>query len=216
MKPLLAVFLGLALIVACGDDDAASPGGGDPDSGETPNTSSSSSSGSQADSGSSPSDAEAGTPAPFELTGPWQEGASIPEVHTCEGADESPALTWSGAPSGTQSFAVVMRDTSLTGDDNYHWVIYDVPASTTSLAAGIERAAKPASPAGARQTKWSFSADLGYGGPCPPKGKGAHTYAITLYALDKALDDFATPNDADAAIQAAKLGSVTLTGTYER
>src|SRR5882672_3094433 len=63
------------------------------------------------------------------LTSPaFSEGGTIPTVNTCKGANTSPALTWTGTPSGTQSFAVVLTDLTIS---MAHWVIYDIPASAT-------------------------------------------------------------------------------------
>lgn len=145
------------------------------------------------------------------------EGA-IPALHTCTGSDVSPALAWTGAPAGTQSYAVVMRDLSLAGA-NYHWVIYDIPASVTSLAAGVDAVASPATPAGAKQTYWSFGASYGYGGPCPPAG-APHTYQFEVLAFATATvavpANTTSPSAADAVLQAAKTASTTIRGTYQR
>ena len=160
------------------------------------------------------------TPAPFTLTSTaYAAGGSIPAVHTCNGANLSPPLSWSDAPAGTQSYAVVMRDISLASADNYHWVIYDIPAATTSLPQGVQSGvASPPVPAGAKQTYWSFGASYSYLGPCPPTG--IHEYQLTVYA-------FSTPTLAvpagttdpavvDAVIQANKTDSATLTGKYKQ
>lgn len=166
--------------------------------------------------GGADADAAAGT---FTLTSTaFAASASIPSIHTCDGTNESPPLAWSDAPAGTQSYAVVMRDLSLGASPNYHWVIYDIPAATTSLPQGVQAVASPPIPSGAKQTYWSFGAQYSYLGPCPPSG--THDYQFTVYA-------FATPTlavgapgtdpaAADAVIQANKTASATLTGKYMR
>src|SRR5262245_3514836 len=63
----------------------------------------------------------------------------IPKKHTGEGANVSPALGWSGTPSETKAFALVVHDPDapLVTGDGYgfvHWVLYNIPASTTTLA----------------------------------------------------------------------------------
>lgn len=171
--------------------------------------------------GGSVTDAEAGVPAGFVLSSTsFAEGQTIPRKHTCfddngtkfAGLDQSPPLTWSGAPQGTQSFAVVMRDVSLQNQPNYHWVIYDIPANVTALGEDLPKTASLQTPAGAKQTYWSFSNDYSYRGPCPPS---EHDYQFTIYALNvaqvTASTDAAT---VDAAIQAAKIGSAILTGKH--
>jgi Raf kinase inhibitor-like YbhB/YbcL family protein len=150
----------------------------------------------------------------------FANGAAIPAAHTCSGANASPPLAWTGAPAGTQSFAVVMRDLTLTGQGNYHWVIYDIPAASTSLAEGIAAVAAPSSPAGAKQTYWSFGSSYSYLGPCPPVGGGAHDYEFSVYAFATATIPVpagtTAPAAADAIIQQEKTASGSLTGTYER
>lgn len=155
----------------------------------------------------------------------WNAGQAIPAIHTCTGvgiADQSPPLVWTGAPAAAQSYAIVMRDTTLAGS-NYHWVIYDLPGTTTALSAGVQRQAAPNAPpeaVGAKQTHWSFGATSSYLGPCPPVDQGNHTYVFTVYA-------FATPTipvpanttdpvAADAIIQANKIAQGSLSGTYQR
>lgn len=221
MRKLLPLVLCGLVVFACGDDDeddGAAPGVTTPDGG-----------GADAD-GPAPiveagidaqTSPEAGTDAdaaaPFTLTAPWTNGGAIPTVHTCDGANTSPALSWSGAPPGTTGFALVVRDTSLTANDNYHWVIFDIPAGTTSLPAAIPRVVTPTTPAGSRQTTWSFGSEVGYGGPCPPSPDGPHTYEFTLYALNAAIGASAeAPETADALITAAYIARVSLTGTFDR
>jgi Raf kinase inhibitor-like YbhB/YbcL family protein len=151
----------------------------------------------------------------------FKEGGAIPAAHSCDapgGTGKSIPLTWSGAPTGTQSFAVVMRDLSLAGSGNYHWVIWDIPAATTSLDEGIPNEAAPATPAGAKQTHWSFGEQFGYGHMCPPNG--THDYELVVYAFTAATlppaADPTSPNDVDAVIQANKTASASLTGKYTK
>jgi len=100
----------------------------------------------------------------------------------CTGGNRSPDLSWSGAPSGTRSFAVTMYDPDAPTTVGFvHWVLFDIPAGVTSLAEGAGRR-KPAG-IGATHgfTDYGFSH---YGGPCPPPGDPAHHYHLTVYALD--------------------------------
>lgn len=98
----------------------------------------------------------------------------------CEGGNRSLALSWSGAPEGTQSYAVVVHDPDApTGVGFFHWVALDLPASTSSLPLGASGSAMPA---GAVEAYTDFGAN-GYGGPCPPPG-APHRYEVTVYALD--------------------------------
>lgn len=98
----------------------------------------------------------------------------------CSGDNRSPGIRWSGAPAGTQSFAVVVHDPDApTGVGFFHWILVDVPTTTTSLA---ENASVDGVPTGAIQGYTDFGSN-GYGGPCPPPGP-SHRYEVTVYALD--------------------------------
>jgi hypothetical protein len=99
----------------------------------------------------------------------------------CGGKNEAPQLSWTGQPPQTKSFAVTCFDPDApTGSGYWHWLAFDIPASVTSLDAG---AGNDASPAGGRSGYSDFGMNS-YGGPCPPKGDGAHHYIFTVYALD--------------------------------
>lgn len=131
------------------------------------------------------------------------------------GTNVSPPLAWTGAPAGTQTFAVVMRDVTLGGNDNFHWTIFDMPAATSSLPEGVPTGATPAAPAGAKQIADSFNVDVGYLGPCPPNG--SHEYVFTLYALSAAqlpTPIVSTPAAYESTIQGLSLASATLKGVY--
>lgn len=149
------------------------------------------------------------------LTSPgFVEGSAVPTVNTCKGANTSPALAWTGAPSGTQSFAVVLTDQTIS---MAHWAIYDIPASATGLPAGIENTADPASVPGAHQIVSIHAPTVGYYGPCPPNPP-AHTYQFAVYALDVAMlpgvSATSTRPETVAALQAHRLAGATLTGTF--
>lgn len=103
----------------------------------------------------------------------------------CTGGNVSPALSWSGAPAGTKSFAVTVYDPDApTGSGWWHWVLFNLPAASGSLAEGAGNPDHPTLPAGAIQSRGD-SGQPGYSGACPPPGP-AHRYIFTLYALDVA------------------------------
>ena len=114
----------------------------------------------------------------------------------CTGGNVSPALAWSNPPAGTKSFALLMHDPDApTGSGWWHWVVYNIPASLSSLPAGAGDPLKSLLPAAAVQGRTDFGTP-GYGGPCPPPGK-PHHYYLRLYALKVAKLD--VPPDATAA-----------------
>ncbi len=155
----------------------------------------------------------------MEITSPaFKAKAPIPKVHTCDGANTSPRLAWTGAPAGTKTFALVMDDPDAPPGTWIHWTIWNVPGSATTLAEGLARS--PDLPDGSRQGRVygvkEFS-KTGYLGPCPPPGK-AHRYFFRLYALDTVLTLPATATrfDLDAAMKGHTLASAELMGTYGR
>ena len=136
----------------------------------------------------------------------------------CTGKNVSPALAWSGAPKGTKSFAVSVYDIDApTGSGFWHWWVANLPPDATGLPKGAGDAAGTGLPAGAVQVRNDFSA-IGYGGPCPPKGK-PHHYQITVFALD--VDKLDIDKDASPAVvgfnaHGHTLAKATLTGLYGR
>lgn len=126
----------------------------------------------------------------------------------CGGANISPELHWANAPRATRSFALTAFDPDATGGW-YHWVAYNIPASTGRLAAG---ARLPLMELGASSFK-----QLGYGGPCPPPGK-VHHYIFTLYALDvrRIGRSGMTGPRLETALRRHVLARATVTGLYSR
>ena len=101
----------------------------------------------------------------------------------CTGKNTSPQLSWENAPEGTKSFAITMYDPDApTGSGWWHWVVFDIPTSTTELVANAGDIKLDLTPEGTIQSITNYGSQ-GYGGPCPPKGHGLHQYIITVYAL---------------------------------
>lgn len=101
----------------------------------------------------------------------------------CSGKNQSPQLSWKNAPEGTKSFAITMYDPDApTGSGWWHWIVFDLPASTKELASGAGNSALNLIPKGAIQSITDYGVP-GYGGPCPPENHGFHQYIITVYAL---------------------------------
>jgi Raf kinase inhibitor-like YbhB/YbcL family protein len=103
--------------------------------------------------------------------------SEIAKIFGCNGGNQAPRLQWSGAPAGTESYAVTMFDPDApTGSGFWHWLTWDIPAKDTSLDAS-------ALPVGA--VAGTNDAGLtGYLGPCPPPGDRTHRYQLTVYALN--------------------------------
>jgi hypothetical protein len=147
----------------------------------------------------------------------FQNGAPIPSRYTCDGADRSPPLAWSGAPPNTRSYVLLVEDPDAPGGTFVHWVVYDIPATITELPEGVPEGPSPPQLGGGHQGHTSFRGPPRYGGPCPPRGP-AHHYHFRLYALDAPLrlPPGATRAQVAEAMREHVLASAELVGTYAR
>ncbi|PPK62763.1 YbhB/YbcL family Raf kinase inhibitor-like protein [Actinokineospora auranticolor] len=170
----------------------------------------------------SPAVSSAGQGSAFSVSSAaFTNGGLIPKVHECTSGggndpakrNESPPLSWAGAPAGAKSYAIVMRD--LDNNNLIHWVIYDIPVGSTSLPQNVAHSYQPPTPAGSRQVYYRGSASLyGYQGPCSPST--VNTYEFVVHALNKAtltnLSQNSSTQTAARAITAASIGSARITG----
>ena len=131
-----------------------------------------------------------GIPAPIKITIPaFGDGGAIPVKFGCsngKNANLSPEIQFTGAPEGTQSFALIMHDpdVAIGGDDVLHWAIFNIPGNATSLPEGVP--AKATLDSGAVQIN-NIGGSIGYFNPCPPPPT-THHYLFEMYALDTKLD----------------------------
>lgn len=141
--------------------------------------------------------------------------AAIPPKYTCQGADISPPLSWSGVPTGTKSLALIVDDPDAPDPAQpkmtwVHWVLYNIPPTVTALPEAVQSL-----PAGTLEglNDWQRT---GYGGPCPPIGR--HRYFHKLYALDIVLPDLKHPTKAqlEKAMAGHVLAEAQLIGTYQK
>jgi Raf kinase inhibitor-like YbhB/YbcL family protein len=144
----------------------------------------------------------------------FADGARIPEKFTCAASpmSPSPAISWSGAPAGAQSFVLIMHDPDpviANGvADVLHWAIFDIPGSSKELPEGVKPGDQPD---GAKQIN-NIAGRPGYLGPCPPPGHGDHHYTIELFALNEKLNLPASTSRAD--LLSAMNGKVLSKGVY--
>jgi Raf kinase inhibitor-like YbhB/YbcL family protein len=138
----------------------------------------------------------------------------------CTGENLSPALEWSDPPAGTKSFAVLVHDPDAPtgGAGFWHWIVTDIPPSARALPQGAGSADGKNLPSGSKQYETDFG-DVGYGGPCPPKGHGPHRYVFTVYALS--VDTLGLPTNARTAavgftVNQHTLAKASITSTYGR
>jgi len=141
----------------------------------------------------------------------------VPAQYTCEGADASPPLAWSGLPTGTKSLALIIDDPDAPDPAApkmtwVHWVLYNIPPAASDLPEAVKTVQLPA---GTKEgtNDWKRT---GYGGPCPPIGR--HRYFHKLYALDVVLPDLKHPTkiQLEKAMAGHILGQAELMGTYQK
>jgi Raf kinase inhibitor-like YbhB/YbcL family protein len=136
----------------------------------------------------------------------FEPGGAMPVRYSCFGDNVSPALEWSGVPPAAQSLLLLVHDLDAGANRGAstplgfaHWIVYDIPLTTTGYAEGVGPG--ETLPDGARQGSNDFAPFreageafpggaavklVGYDGPCPPGGE--HRYQFHLYALDARLD----------------------------
>jgi Raf kinase inhibitor-like YbhB/YbcL family protein len=152
---------------------------------------------------------------PMQLSSPaFGENEIIPAKYTCDSENVSPPLKWNGVPTETKSFALIADDPDAPMGTWVHWVLFDLPSTTTELPEALPKSQYI--PGRAKQGLNDFK-HLGYGGPCPPPGK-AHRYFFKLYALDSVLDlkPGATKKEVERAMGKHIVAQGQLMGTYER
>jgi Raf kinase inhibitor-like YbhB/YbcL family protein len=144
----------------------------------------------------------------------FTSGGDIPKKFTCDGADVSPQLSWSGPPSETKSYGLLVDDPDAPVGNWNHWTMWNMPANGRGLDEGVSKDANL--PDGSQQGKNDFH-KTGYNGPCPPPGK-PHRYYFKLFALDTKLDlkPGASKRELEAAMKGHILAQAEWMGRYGR
>lgn len=151
------------------------------------------------------------------MTSPaWKDGGVIPPKHTQAGTETSPALAWTSAPEGTESFVLIMRDldglSNLGTDTHLYWMLWNIPKEARALAEGVP--ALEEQPDGTRQISM---AGPWYRGPAASIAGPPHHYAFELYAVSAKIDVPAvgqSPAATEAAVRAAMSGKILGKGTF--
>jgi len=144
----------------------------------------------------------------------FENEETIPVQYTCEGDNISPPLSWSGVPDGAKALALVVDDPDADGTF-IHWVVYNLPVSPPGLDEGASLSDRLSE--GLREGLNGFG-EQGYGGPCPPRGDGAHRYFFRLFALDQKLNftGRVTRDQLMDATEEITLEEAVLMGKYAR
>jgi len=149
-----------------------------------------------------------GHSAALEITSrDFKNNQPMPVIHTCDGNDVSPQLSWSGAPTGTKSFAITCIDPDAPSGDFIHWLAYDIPASITNFPQGGPL------PSNVKEAANDFG-KKSYGGPCPPSG--THRYVFTVYALKKEKMAGVTKDNFLQKVSENQIAKALLIGLYKR
>lgn len=165
-----------------------------------------------------PSPDAGAAPGPMAATsGAFEDGARIPERHTCDGEGISPPLNITGLPNGTATVALIVGDpdvpTPQIGAENFtHWLLWNARPSDESVV--VPEAGTPnGSIEGAND-----GGGEGYTGPCPPVGSPPHRYVFTFFAVDTRLEleEGAERSELEAALDGHVVEETVLVGTYER
>lgn len=151
----------------------------------------------------------------FTISSPaYKNGENIPPVYTCDSSDVSPELHWDRPEGKVVSYVLIMDDPDAPMGTWVHWVVYNIPANDTTLAAHYP--ADSVMPDGIKQGITSFGKP-GYGGPCPPNG--SHRYFVKLFAVDTTFGlPCATTGEKTltAAMRGHIISSTELMGRYQR
>jgi Raf kinase inhibitor-like YbhB/YbcL family protein len=142
------------------------------------------------------------------ISAAFATGQPIPRRHSCEGEDLSPPLAWSGVPADAVSLALIVDDPDAPVGTFTHWLAWGISPHVGGLAEG-QRAP--------REGRNDFR-EVGYRGPCPPRGHGVHRYFFRLYALaqEPAVRAGASRKDFERQIRRSTVAVAELGGTYER
>lgn len=144
----------------------------------------------------------------------WTEfGGTYAAEAGCSGKNLAPELVWRNAPSGTESYALIVNDMDAPLSGGWHhWVVYDIPGSVNELEGhGVLEYTQGS-------TSWQVNGipQVGWGGPCPPADGQTHHYIFTLYALSTPTLSAPglTYEQVLSEITPSVLGSTVIIGTF--
>jgi Raf kinase inhibitor-like YbhB/YbcL family protein len=132
---------------------------------------------------------------------PWEEGAPIDALFTCDGSKLSPSFDIAGLPEGTVTWGLSIVD--QTAANAVHWVAANIDPAINSVDAGVV-------PAGAVQSLNRIQ-KVGYAAPCPKAGE-LHTYVLTVYAVSQQLE-VSDGMDAETMLTSLEAGSLGITSS---
>lgn len=102
------------------------------------------------------------------------DGGNLPKEFTGDGAAATLPLEWSGLPSGTKSYAIIMHHIDPEGKVKWYWILYNIPANAHSLPKNVKGIGTLGNNSVNGRTEYA---------PPHSKGPGPKTYVYTVYAL---------------------------------
>jgi Raf kinase inhibitor-like YbhB/YbcL family protein len=138
----------------------------------------------------------------------FRDGTAIPRQYSCKGQNVNPPLNIFNVPQKAQSLALILHDPDAPSGDFLHWLVWDIPPRTESIAVNDV-------PIGAIQGRNGVG-NNNYTGPCPPQGSGAHRYVFDFYALDTTVDlpSGGSRDQLETAMKGHILDKSTLVGVF--
>ena len=146
----------------------------------------------------------------MKLTSPnFINNSVLPRQYTCQGINQSPALTIEEVPANAQSLVLIVDDPDAPSGTWVHWTLWNLPVSTKEIPEAYQAEA----PAVEGLTSFGNS---GYSGPCPPSG--SHRYFFKVYALSQILDlkSGSTATELKSAMEGKVLATAELMATYQK
>ncbi|MGC8566749.1 MAG: YbhB/YbcL family Raf kinase inhibitor-like protein [Caldisphaera sp.] len=151
----------------------------------------------------------------FILNSSFENGSIIPKRFTCDADNISPELRWSDSPDA-KSYALILYDPDAPMGTFIHWVIYNIKGNLNRLYEAVPK--KEFIEEIGKQGRNDFG-EIGYGGPCPPRGHGFHRYYFALHALNVESLNIKGEANAEKLLNSMKgkvIGYAVLMGKYSR
>jgi Raf kinase inhibitor-like YbhB/YbcL family protein len=140
-------------------------------------------------------------------------GSVLPDVYTCNGASESPAVAWSGVPNSTKSLVLILDDPDAPNGRFTHWIVFNIPPDSHGIPQAQTNSKVLAN--GAQQGQNS-GGSRNYYPPCPPIGT-THRYVFRLYAVDMDISQPTADRESiDWALTGHTIASTEFTTTFKR
>ncbi len=146
------------------------------------------------------------------------DGAAIPARFTCTGEDVSPALAVEDVPEGARTLALIVDDPDAPRGTFVQWLIWNIPADRAEIPEAVPPDGAASTLGGGTTQGKNGTQKVGYSGPCPPPGRGVHTYRFQLFAVDSELDlpSGASRQQLEDALEDHVLAQALLQGRFGR